>query len=65
LQIGTAANKNTARLTSALDGISSKLVVVGKIGEESSNLSAKCKINLELIDWRLSDEEILEEYKKM
>ncbi len=64
LQIGTAANKNLARLIPALEGISCKLVVVGKIGENLRGLIAKHKINLELIDWRLTDEEILEEYKK-
>jgi len=64
LQIGTAANKNLARLIPALEGISCKLVIVGKIGEDIRSLIAKHKINLELIDWRLSDEEILEEYKK-
>jgi glycosyltransferase involved in cell wall biosynthesis len=64
LQIGTAANKNLARLIPALEGISCKLVIVGKIGEDIRELISKHKINLELIDWRLSDEEILEEYKK-
>jgi glycosyltransferase involved in cell wall biosynthesis len=64
LQIGTAANKNLARLIPALDGISCKLVIVGKIDVEIKSLISKHKINLELIDWRLTDEEILEEYKK-
>jgi glycosyltransferase involved in cell wall biosynthesis len=64
LQIGTAANKNLARLIPALEGISCKLVIVGKIGEDIQGLISKHKIYLELIDWRLSDEEILEEYKK-
>lgn len=64
LQIGTAANKNLQRLIPALEGIRCKLVIVGKIGEEIRQLIQKHQINLELIDWRLSDEEILEEYKK-
>lgn len=64
LQIGTAANKNLARLIPALEGISCKLVIVGKIGEDIRGLISKHKINLELINWRLTDEEILEEYKK-
>lgn len=64
LQIGTAANKNLARLIPALDGITCKLVIVGKIGEDIRSLIAKHKIKIELIDWRLSDEEILVEYKK-
>lgn len=64
LQIGTAANKNLARLIPALEGINCKLVIIGKIGEDIQSLIAKHKINLELIDWRLSDEEIIEEYKK-
>jgi glycosyltransferase involved in cell wall biosynthesis len=64
LQIGTAANKNLARLIPALESISCKLVIVGKINEDIKSLISKHKINLELIDWRLTDEEILEEYKK-
>jgi len=64
LQIGTAFNKNIERLTEALQGIPCKLVIVGKVQD---NILAALKNNsiiYEIIDRRLSDEEIILEYRR-
>ncbi len=64
LQIGTAFNKNLERLAEALKGIPCKLAIVGKVPE---NIIAGLKnngINYEIIDRRLTDEEIILEYQK-
>jgi glycosyltransferase involved in cell wall biosynthesis len=64
LQIGTAPNKNLSRLIQALNGISCKLVIIGKIDESIKELLQENHIKYELIDWRLTDEEVLREYIK-
>jgi glycosyltransferase involved in cell wall biosynthesis len=64
LQIGTAPNKNLNRLIPALNGVSCKLVIVGKISEEVYILLKENNISYELIDRKISDQEILEQYEK-
>jgi glycosyltransferase involved in cell wall biosynthesis len=44
LQIGGATNKNLKRLIEAVDGISCKLLIIGKISEENHHLLESLKI---------------------
>ena len=44
LQIGGAPNKNLKRLIQAVDGISCKLLIIGKISEENLHLLERLKI---------------------
>ena len=62
LQIGTATNKNLQRLIPALETIKCQLVIIGKVTEDILELIKVNKINVEIIDWRLTDEEIVEQY---
>ena len=64
LQIGTAPNKNLVRLIPALKNIPCKLVIVGKIGEDILQLLAENALKYELIDWRLTDQEIVYKYEE-
>lgn len=64
LQIGTAFNKNIERLTEALKGIPCKLVIVGKVQDNIIAGLNNNGINYEIIDRRLTDEEIIQEYHK-
>lgn len=62
LQIGTAENKNIPRLIEALEGISCKLKIIGKVSEEIKSMLAEHKVEHELFERRLSDEEVYREY---
>jgi glycosyltransferase involved in cell wall biosynthesis len=64
LQIGTALNKNLKRLIPALSTVTCKLVIIGKINDEELHLLKEHRIDFELLDRKLSDQEILHEYKK-
>jgi glycosyltransferase involved in cell wall biosynthesis len=64
LQIGTAFNKNLERLIEALRGISCQLVILGKVQAPVMSLLNDNQINYEIIDRRLSDEEVINEYNK-
>jgi glycosyltransferase involved in cell wall biosynthesis len=64
LQIGTAPNKNIKRLIPALKNLKCTLVIIGKIDVEIKELIVQNNIQFELYDRRLSDEEIMREYKK-
>jgi glycosyltransferase involved in cell wall biosynthesis len=64
LQIGTAHNKNLERLIPALNGINCKLVIIGKIDGPTVLLLQQNQIKYELFDRRLSEDEVVEEYKK-
>ena len=64
LQIGTAFNKNIERLADALQGIPCKLVIVGKVQDNILAALRNNSINYEIIDRRLTDEEIILEYQK-
>lgn len=64
LQIGTAQNKNLQRLVPALKDIPCTLVVVGKMNSDLLEIMIHNYINYEMIDRKLSDEEILNEYRK-
>lgn len=64
LQIGTAFNKNIERLTEALKGIPCKLIIVGKVQDNIMTILKNNGINYEIIDRRLTDEEIILEYQK-
>lgn len=64
LHIGTAPNKNLINLIPALENIPCTLVIVGKINEQIHNLVKLHNVTLELIDRRLSDEEILDQYQQ-
>jgi glycosyltransferase involved in cell wall biosynthesis len=64
LQIGTAFNKNIERLVEALKGIPCKLIIVGKVQENIIASINNNGINYEIIDRRLTDEEIILEYQK-
>lgn len=64
LQIGTAFNKNIERLVEALTGIPCTLVIVGKVQDHIIASLKNNGINYEIIDRRLTDEEIILEYHK-
>lgn len=64
LQIGTASNKNIERLAKALQGVPCRLVIVGKVQDNILALLRENGIEHEIIAKRLTDEEVLEEYKK-
>jgi len=64
LQIGTATNKNLQRLIPALNRIACKLVIIGKIGQDIFQMLDENQIKYELFDRRLSEDEVVEEYKK-
>lgn len=64
LQIGTAPNKNLVNTIPALQSIPCTYVIVGKPNETIIKLLAKYKIDHEIIDRALTDEELFEEYKK-
>ena len=64
LQIGTAPNKNISRLADALKGLNVELTIIGKISEELSEKLQKNNIDTIIKDYKLSDQEILEEYQQ-
>jgi glycosyltransferase involved in cell wall biosynthesis len=64
LHIGTAPNKNLARLIPALEGLKCVLVVVGKVPKSIKSLMEFYNIETELKEYRLSEKEILNEYIK-
>ncbi len=64
LQLGTAFNKNIERLVQALKDIPCKLVIVGKVQDNIIASLNNNGINYEIIDRRLTDEEIIVEYHK-
>jgi glycosyltransferase involved in cell wall biosynthesis len=64
LQIGTAPNKNIERLLDALKGIPCELVILGKVQPNILETLKSYKIKHEIIDRRLSDEEVVMEYQK-
>lgn len=63
LHIGTRSNKNLERVIQALNKISCKLVIIGVLSKEQRALLKKYVINYKN-RFNISDEEILEEYKK-
>ena len=64
LQLGTASNKNIERLIAALKNIKCKLVIIGKLSEETRKLLSDNNVECEIYDRRLSEEEVIEEYYK-
>ncbi len=64
LQIGTAPNKNIGRLIPALKGISCTLVIIGKVSDEMKILIRENDISVELIERRLDDREMIEQYNQ-
>lgn len=64
LHVGTAANKNLANLIPALKGLQCLLVIVGKVPDVIKQLIEENDIEVELIETRLTDAEILNEYHK-
>lgn len=63
LQIGTSKNKNLARSIEALDGLNIHLHIVGNPDNETIELLKKKNISYSY-KGNISEEEILEEYKK-
>ncbi len=64
LQLGTAANKNIKRLIPALKNIKCKLVIIGKLSDENRKLLKDNNVEGEIHDYRLSEEEVIEQYSK-
>lgn len=64
LHIGTAPNKNLERLISSLQGMKCVLVIVGLVPKSVKRLINIYKLETELKEYRLSDEELLNEYIK-
>jgi glycosyltransferase involved in cell wall biosynthesis len=63
LQLGTAPNKNIARLIEALENIPCILDIVGKHNEEIENQLKQRNITY-TYSWNLSEEEILKKYEE-
>ena len=63
LQIGTKDNKNLIRLAEALSGVKCHLRIIGKLNSEQKDSLEKYNI-LYTNSFHLSDDEIVEEYKK-
>ena len=64
LQIGTAENKNIRRLIPAIKDTPCTLVIVGKVPDDIKELIRVNHISFELLERRLDDVEMLEEYHK-
>jgi glycosyltransferase involved in cell wall biosynthesis len=64
LHVGTAPNKNLERLIPALKDIPCTLVIVGKVNDSIKALIQENNIQAECIERRLSDEEILDQYRQ-
>ena len=62
LQIGTAPNKNIARLAAALEGIEATLVVIGKLSPELEAVLARHRVRYEN-HRNLSESEVVELYR--
>lgn len=63
LHVGTAPNKNLERLIPALKDIPCTLVIVGKVNDSLKALIQENNIQAECIERRLSDDEILDQYR--
>lgn len=63
LHLGTAQNKNLARLIKALNGITCRLVIIGKLKDEQLEALNENKIEYENY-FDLSIEEVYEQYKR-
>ncbi len=62
LQVGTAPNKNLARLVEALKEIHCKLVIIGSLSAEQIRVLKDCNINY-INHYNVSKEVLLEQYK--
>jgi glycosyltransferase involved in cell wall biosynthesis len=62
LHIGTAPNKNLQRLIQALKNIDCRLVIIGKVEGSLRTIIAEQNLKVEIIERKLSDIEILEQY---
>lgn len=63
LVVGSTPNKNVTRIIQALDGLTCKLDVVGRLSEEQVNLLNELNIDYEN-SFNISNEEILEHYNQ-
>jgi glycosyltransferase involved in cell wall biosynthesis len=64
LQIGTAPNKNLINLIPALSKINCHLTIIGKINENIMSLLKGHNLDFQVIDKKLSDQEVIAEYNK-
>jgi glycosyltransferase involved in cell wall biosynthesis len=64
LQIGTAVNKNIGRIAQALNGITCKYVILGKLDTETINILKENKIDFENIDKSINDAAVVDLYKQ-
>ena len=64
LQLGTAENKNIVRVAEALNGISCKYIIIGKLNDSISSALLKNNIDFENYHQSLTDEEVADYYKQ-
>jgi glycosyltransferase involved in cell wall biosynthesis len=64
LQIGTAPNKNIERLIPSLKGLNVRLTIIGKVSDSIKESLEKNTVQHNIKDWKLSDEEMLQEYQQ-
>ena len=64
LQIGTAPNKNIERLIYALKDIPCELIIIGNLTQAEELLIRETDVNCTTFNKSLSEEEVIEEYKK-
>jgi len=62
LQIGTAPNKNINRLIEAISGLNVELTIIGYVDDLLLNKLYISGVNHVVKDWKLTDDEILDEY---
>ena len=63
LQIGTKENKNLERLVRAVEGLSCKLVIIGKLTDSQRSTLKRCKVDFEE-HVGLSREALLDQYRR-
>ena len=64
LIIGTAPNKNIERIAVALGGLECKLSIIGKLNSRQKKQLISSKINFKEIAYPLTENQIINEYKK-
>ena len=63
LMIGTAPNKNIERVAMALEGIDLSLTIIGKLNSSQRSQLINCNINFVELDFALSEDEVIIQYK--
>jgi glycosyltransferase involved in cell wall biosynthesis len=63
LQVGVGVNKNLCRVAEALQGISCRLRIIGKLGDEHVRALQECRVEYSSVSG-ISDEQLVGEYQR-